>query len=71
MKKILIFVLFLVLYGCEDVNVDKKETGYIIKYGATPLKIVVVDSCEYLFGDWGRASIFTHKGNCKNPEHGK
>jgi hypothetical protein len=33
------------------------------------VEIVVIDSCEYLYGPWGNATILTHKGNCKNPIH--
>lgn len=69
MKKLLIFVLFLV--GCTERNVEKKTTEHIIRNGSTPLEIIIVDSCEYLFGDWGNATVLTHKGNCKNSEHGK
>lgn len=29
------------------------------------VKIVEIDSCEYLWGDWGYASVLSHKGNCK------
>ena len=24
-----------------------------------------IDSCEYLYGPWGNATILTHKGNCR------
>lgn len=40
-----------------------------VEFSAIPLTVVVVDSCEYLYGPWGNATIFTHKGNCKNKQH--
>ena len=51
--------------GCHEVNIPKKNTGFVVIEGAEPLTIVEVDSCEYLFGDWGQATVLTHKGNCK------
>ena len=38
-------------------NIKKDEINEI--------KIVEIDSCEYLWGDWGNATVLTHKGNCK------
>jgi len=34
--------------------------------GYSPLDLVVIDSCEYLLGQWGNGTVLTHKGNCKN-----
>lgn len=40
-----------------------------VDFSAIPLTVVMIDSCEYLYGPWGNASVLTHKGNCKNKEH--
>ena len=68
MKKLVLILAVLALYSCEErsANVDKEKTTYIVKEYYTPLEIVIVDSCEYLYGPWGNATVFTHKGNCKN-----
>ena len=28
------------------------------------MEILTIDSCEYLYGGWGNATVLTHKGNC-------
>lgn len=56
------------MMGCTESNVSIQKTEYMINtYGK--VEIVVIDSCEYLYGPWGNASVLTHKGNCKNPIH--
>lgn len=46
-------------------------TNIEVEFSDIPLTVVVVDSCEYLYGPWGNATVFTHKGNCKNLVHKK
>lgn len=41
------------------------ETKEIIPFDGTELLVVEIDSCEYLYGDWGNSYVLTHKGNCK------
>jgi len=66
MKKLLVISL-LAIVGCSDVsNVEKKKTTYVIKDYENTVEIVVIDSCEYLYGPWGNATVLTHKGNCKH-----
>ena len=68
MKAIIsILIVFLVLTGCGIMNnnVETKPTEYKI-LGHDPLKLVIIDGCEYLYGNWGNATVLTHKGNCKN-----
>lgn len=65
MKKLIIIVSILTLSSCSIPNVKETETNYIINKVNTSLKIIVVDSCEYLYGDWGYSSVLTHKGDCK------
>jgi hypothetical protein len=67
MKAIIsILIIFLVLIGCGTSNVESKSTQYILKRGYQSLEIVTVDGCEYLYGDWGNATVLTHKGNYIN-----
>ncbi len=35
------------------------------------VEIITIDSCEYVYGPWGNATVLTHKGNCKNSIHKK
>jgi hypothetical protein len=68
MEKLLVISL-LAIVGCTEpskVNIDRKETTYMLENNTTPLEIVIIDSCEYLYGDWERATVLTHKGNCKH-----
>lgn len=66
MKKIL-FIGMITMIGCTDEsNVEKKKTTYIVRDNCLPVEIVIVDSCEYLYGPWGNATVLTHKGNCKH-----
>jgi hypothetical protein len=68
-NKLFLLALAIGMVGCYDVNVERKQTDYVIRGGNNPLTIVVVDSCEYLHGEWGNATVLTHKGNCNNPIH--
>ena len=67
MKKIItIIILCLTLSACEKANVSKKSTQYNLIDSYNPLDLVIIDSCEYLLGNWGSSMVLTHKGNCKN-----
>jgi len=35
-------------------------------YGHRTVEVITIDSCEYIYGPWGNATVLTHKGNCKN-----
>ena len=69
MKHLFIAVMLLTLASCYEPNVKKESTNDVISPEHRPLTIVNIDGCQYLLGDWGRESIFTHKGNCNNPIH--
>jgi hypothetical protein len=56
------------LISCTERNVNIQKTEYVV-WDEHKLYIAVVDSCEYLYGPWGNATVLTHKGNCKNPIH--
>lgn len=62
----LIILTSLFFIGCTSENVEKKTTTYIFKNNSYPLQLVIIDSCEYLYGPWDNATVLTHKGNCKN-----
>ena len=70
MRKTLLILAILALYSCKEklpeVNVEKKDTNYLLREFYNPLQIVIVDSCEYFYTSEGHAIIFTHKGNCKH-----
>jgi len=61
-----IIVFASIVTGCGTTNVESKSTQYILKRDYQSLKIVTVDGCEYLYGDWDNATVLTHKGNCIN-----
>ena len=70
MKKLLLATLLIgMMDGCTEPNVEKKSTEYVVSSVNSPLKILNIDSCQYLFGEWGNATVLTHKGNCDNPIH--
>ena len=37
-----------------------------VEFSTIPLNVVIIDSCEYLYGPWGNGTVLCHKGNCKN-----
>ena len=61
------------LVSCKspEPNVPKTKTTYQIEPDLAIVEIVIIDSCEYIYGPWGNATVLTHKGNCKNPKHQK
>jgi len=63
MKKIIFVIGALMLVGCEtDYTINQKrhfENSENHIY-------VTIDSCEYIFIDYGSGSWGSHKGNCKN-----
>jgi len=69
MKKLFIAAMLLTLASCQEPNVQRENTGYVVLGYTTPLQVIKIYGCQYLFGDWGNATVLTHKGNCNNPEH--
>jgi hypothetical protein len=69
---LILLVLILLLVGCVDEpNLKKEKTIYQFGDELNKIEIVTIESCEYLYGPWGNATVLTHKGNCKNPIHNK
>jgi hypothetical protein len=60
-----IIVFASIVTGCGTTNIESKSTQYTLK-AYQSLEIVTVDGCEYLYGDWGSATVLIHKGNCIN-----
>lgn len=67
--KLILIALTIGMVSCTKQNVPSTTTTFVLKDGNGTLEIVVIDSCEYLFGPWGNATVLTHKGNCKNSTH--
>jgi hypothetical protein len=72
MKKLILATLLIgIISGCEESNVkkiEKQKTSYKLD-GGRSIEILIIESCEYIYGPWGNATVLTHKGNCKNPIH--
>jgi hypothetical protein len=58
--------MLFVLSSCTTPNVEIKGTEYVVDQRYRALKVVTIDGCEYLWGDWVSATVLTHKGNCRN-----
>lgn len=70
MNKLFIALTLLTFTSCQEGNnVETKATTIQVGSYSTPLRIIVVDGCEYLWGDWGKATVLIHKGNCNNSIH--
>jgi hypothetical protein len=67
MKKILL-ICIVALMACNEDNVPSTDTQYDLGWDS-PLKVIVIDECEYLYGDWGQMTVLTHKGDCSNDDH--
>ncbi len=67
-KIIFSLLIVFVIYSCESNKNNDHEIKYKIKLGGTDtdVKIVVIDSCEYLYlRESGYGLCVLHKGNCK------
>lgn len=67
MRKILLLCV-VALAACHEPNVPTEDTQYDLGW-PTPLQVVVIGECEYLYGNWGSATVLTHKGDCSNDDH--
>ena len=65
-KLMLNIIVMLLLTSCTTYSNAKNEPTTIMLDEHSPLEIVIVDSCEYLYGPWGYKTVLTHKGNCKH-----
>jgi hypothetical protein len=67
-SKLLLLALTIGMMGCDVPNVEQKTTQHAIA-GHASLDEVTIEGCQYLLGNWGNATVLTHKGNCNNPIH--
>ncbi len=66
--KLILIALTIGMMGCDEPNVEQKPTKHNLD-GHSPLDEVTIEGCQYLLGEWGNATVLTHKGNCDNPIH--
>lgn len=64
MKPLMLIVVIL-LSACSRQNIKREKTQYVIRNGESSLEILIIDSCEYLYGPLGNTTFLTHKGNCR------
>ena len=72
MNKLLLATLLIgMVSSCEEPTITTQSTQHSVKIGigATELKVVEIEGCEYFMGQYDRSGLFAHKGNCKNPIH--
>lgn len=58
MKKLLFFLLLVIMASCDDVKKEEASTY--------PFDEIVKDSCEYLYLHTVYSGYLAHKGNCKH-----
>jgi hypothetical protein len=74
MKKLLLATLLIgMISSCEEPTVSSRTTNYTIpsegNLASDPLKVCVIEGCEYFICKNYKGNILCHKGNCKNPIH--
>lgn len=72
-KKLLALAAIGMMAGCTEPTVKAKPTKYTIPKhdgeASQPLKITVIEGCEYFVCNNWEGNILCHKGNCKNLIH--
>lgn len=62
------------MVSCADWDYEStirsKDKPRRVLVGSSEYIVVEIDSCEYVVFNGGYGGGMTHKGNCKNPEHG-
>ena len=70
MKKLLIATLLIgMVSSCQEATVTKQSTEIVTEYGNKPLRLIVIEDCEYFEYSSGHRYSLCHKGNCKNLIH--
>lgn len=74
-----LLLLAIVLTGCSSSSEQKNAAANKIfkipsayfSYRMCELNVIIIDSCEYLYGYVGGNGgyVLCHKGNCNNPVH--
>lgn len=57
-----VLIVIGMLTGCEDNNITRQRE-------VNSLCVVNLEGCEYIVSPNGHGSLYSHKGNCKNPIH--
>lgn len=65
MKSIIAIAFIIAMIGCSDEDLGIARDNVPIPTSATMIKVVVIDSCEYLIWTSDLQSYSSHKGNCK------
>lgn len=72
-KKLLALAAIGMMAGCAQPTVKAKTTKYTFEQHtgrqSKPLKIAVIDGCEYFVCHNWKGDVLCHKGNCKNLIH--
>jgi hypothetical protein len=72
MKKLLLILSSILLFtSCENDYKETKKFSFPRNGISQELKEINIDGCQYLYGDWGNATVLTHKGNCNSKNHSK
>lgn len=80
MKNLIIVLFSFTLIACgpsaeEKAYMEKEKlihSGDLKGSDGSSYTLVEIDGCQYICGhDSGGNTLFTHKGNCDNPEHAK
>jgi hypothetical protein len=64
MKQLIIAALVFVFASCDNPQ-EGKPLGEKQRYGDGTVKVMVIDSCEYVLHHVYLGNAITHKGNCK------
>jgi len=66
---ICVFLMSLVMCchpSCTDLSAQTQTADDMLsEWFINKIKIIEIDSCEYLWGEWGGGTVLAHKGNCK------
>ena len=70
MKKLILATLLIgMVSSCDKATVTRQSTTIVTEDGGKPLKLIVIEGCEYLEYSSGHRYSLCHKGNCKNLIH--
>lgn len=66
---ILIFLAATIFSGCIQIEVEPDVDNTLDSLYKNKIRIETHEKCEYIIITDGKDKFFTHKGNCKNPQH--
>ena len=76
MKKLLIILAVILMFGCESRTEEQRYRDYLAKKEKAKqdsimeakfkgFRVIEIDSCEYLIRSGYSFGLMSHKGNCK------